>query len=209
MDVYVFAGIGLFGLLFILISFLMGEIGHVGDLSVHEMGGDAHVGEAGGGHDHAGGVGEHDGPGPLSTRVISIFLAAFGTVATAARLSGLHSVTSAALGLASGYLLGWCTWRFMRLLWVQAASSHIRTLDLEGCPAEVTVAIPASGVGQVACVVHGVRTYQPARSVTGEEAPLGSAVRIAQVTAEGLMVEPVRDGGKTVSEESARRMHHA
>ena len=29
MDVYIFAGIGLFGVLFIILSFVMGELGHL------------------------------------------------------------------------------------------------------------------------------------------------------------------------------------
>ena len=195
LDVYVFASIGLLGFLFILLSFVLGEVGHLGDFG--------HVGDVG--HvevDHAGDVGGHEageagheaGPGWLSTRVIAIFLTAFGAVATAARLSGFSAVTSSALGFASGYGLGWCTWRILRFMYGQEGSSQIRSRDLEGQIAEVTVAIPAKGPGQVACVVQDRRTHQIARSSTGQEIPIGSPVHVVRVTPEGVLVQPVPEG---------------
>lgn len=209
MDLYVFMTIGLVGFLFIVISFLMGEVAHLGDLGhAGDLGGaghEIHVGDSHGDHGGAGHDSDSDGPGPLSTRVISIFLTAFGAAATAARLSGLAPITSAAVGVATGYGLGWCTWRFMRLVWSQGASSHLRTSDLEGATGEVTIAIPASGPGQVACVAHGMRTHQIARSATKEAIPLGSIVRITQVTPEGVLVEPVANGSTPGSEPMKER----
>ncbi|MBI3944637.1 MAG: hypothetical protein HY321_01840 [Armatimonadetes bacterium] len=210
---YIYAGIGLFGFLYILVTFFLGELGHLGDFGGVDMDHDMdaglehEVGDAGA--DHSADVGESDAPGPFSSRVISIFLTAFGAVAAGARYSGLPSSISAGLGMAAGYGLGWLTYRFMRLVWAQGASSHVRTRDLEGALAEVSVAIPVSGPGQVACIASGTRTYQIARAAAGTEIPLGSRVRIVSVTPEGVVVEPAPEDEPPASGEFRRRMHHA
>lgn len=213
MDLYVFAGIGLFGALLIVLSFVMGEIGHIGgDVGIdHEVavdggGHEAHVGHASG-HD-AGGVGD-DAPGPLSLRVLSIFLSAFGLVGAACRMSGLHTSTSAALGAAAGVALGWVAWRFMAFLWTQGGSSELRARDLEGCVGEVTVAVPAAGPGQVVCVIEDVRTYQIARSADGIAIPLGARVRVSAVTPEGVVVERLVEQNPLDAVERQRRSHYA
>ncbi|NLC57215.1 MAG: hypothetical protein GX774_10290 [Armatimonadetes bacterium] len=204
MDVYIFAGIGLFGVLFIILSFVMGELGHLGD--VGDAGHEIHLGEGDAGHElHADAA--DDAPGPLSLRVISIFLSSFGLVGAACRLSGLQTRTSAALGVGVGILLGWVVWRFMRLLWAQGGSSHLRAAELAGSLGEVTVAIPASGPGQVACVVDDARTYQVARSATGTEIPLGSQVRVTAVSADGVLVEPVTPDAAATVDALRRRSH--
>lgn len=189
MDLYVYAGIGLFGFLLILASFVLGEVGHLGDLGHLDINHDIHVEGFHG--EHGGMDGDDDAPGPLSLRVVAIFLTAFGTIAAGARLSGLHSLTSAALGFAGGYALGWMIWKFMCFLYTQGGSSEILASQLEGCSAEVTVAIPPGGPGQVACVVNGTRTYQIARAENGFAIPLGSSVHVLRATAEGVIVEPL------------------
>lgn len=193
MDLYIFASIGIFGSLLIVLSFVLGEIGHIGgDVALdHDMAIDGDI-------DHdvpAGHVPEadastgHDAPGPLSMRVLSIFLSAFGLVGAACRLSGLQTSTSAALGVAAGTALGWAAWRLMAFLWAQGGSSEVRVRDLEGRLGEVTVAIPGVGPGQVACIMDDVRVYQIARSLAGDEIPIGSRVRITAATPEGVIVE--------------------
>ncbi|HOJ20149.1 MAG TPA: hypothetical protein PLU39_12640 [Armatimonadota bacterium] len=193
MDLYIFASIGIFGSLLIVLSFVLGEIGHIGggvdlDHDVAINGGVDHDLPASDAPEADVSAG-HDAPGPLSVRVLSIFLSAFGLVGAASRLSGLHTSTSAALGVAAGTVLGWAAWRLMAFLWSQGGSSEVRVRDLEGRMGEVTVAIPAVGPGQVACVVDDVRVYQIARSLAGEEIPIGSRVRITEATPEGVLVE--------------------
>lgn len=203
----IFVGIGLFGALLIVLSFVMGEVGHLGDLGEAGVEHDFGAAEAGEGAD-GGDLGGDDAPGPLSMRVLSVFLSAFGLVGAACRASGLQTSTSAALGVASGWALGWCMWKFMCFLWAQGGSSEVRLRELEGCLAEVTVAIPAQGPGQVACVLDDTRTHQIARSESGVEIPAGTTVRITQVSPECVLVEPLAPDARPVSE-GLRRTHHA
>lgn len=209
---YIFATVGIIGFLYVLVSFLLGEVGHAGELGGVEVEHDLDALHAGMDHDvglhaeHHADFGDGDAPGPFSTRVLAVFLAAFGMVGAAARYTGLTPLTSAAAGLGGGYGFGWLAWRLLRLVWSQGASSHIRAQDLVGQHAEVTVAVPASGVGQVACIVNGVRTYQIARSASGGDIPLGTHVRIVHVTAEGVSVEPVPRERSAVPEQPQRRL---
>ena len=224
---YVFAGIGLFGFLFVVLSFILGEFGHMGDLGHVDAGG-VDVGHVDVAHDFAGDGADHDGghagadhdaghagdadgdaPGPFSTRVLSIFLTTFGLVSAAGKALGYQTTTSAALGVVGGYALGWCIYKFTRLLWAQGGSSQIHMRDLEGTVAEVTVAIPAGGIGQVACMLNDQRTHQIARCEADAEIPLGALVRITRTTPEGVFVEPAPAAPGESPDELRERLHHA
>lgn len=162
-----------------------GDFGHAGngaDFS-HDYG----VGDQGGhGHGHASGTDAHDGEvafGPFSPLVIAFFLTCFGAMGllmSQIRNFGPSLVLPGAL-LAS-VLLAWLLIRFLNTVVGRLqSSSEVRVYTLIGTLAEVTVAIPASGVGEVAYVAMGQRNIAPARSEDHVDIPRSASVRIARV----------------------------
>src|SRR5215208_2321048 len=96
----VFLSVGAIGLIFLLFSFLFGEL--IGELHL-----EADL--------------DHDGPGFISTRVISMFLTAFGVVGALSVSQGLSAVSGTAIGLASGLLMGGLVYLYARFLYSQQA----------------------------------------------------------------------------------------
>jgi membrane protein implicated in regulation of membrane protease activity len=171
----IFLGIGAIGLLVLLFSLLFGEI-------LDEM------------HLEA----DHDGPGFFSTRVISVFLTAFGGVGAVSVNYGLSPIASSAVGFVSGVLLGGLIYLFARFLYSQQASSNIDPADLIGRTAQVTVGIPADGIGQVRCLIGETMIEKTARSRDGIAIANNSQVMIEGLANESLIVSPwesLREGG--------------
>ena len=84
-----YAAIGAFGLLFLLLMLFVGDV----------FGGDHDV------HVEAG-IGDHDvGPSIFSTRIIGAFLTAFGVGGIVARYYGLSHPVSAGIGVVAGAVL--------------------------------------------------------------------------------------------------------
>jgi hypothetical protein len=176
----VFLGIAAVGFLFLAVTWLFGDLfEHDADLD-HDF--DA-------GHDIAGH--EHGGPSILSTRVISVFITAFGGGGAIGTSLGWGTLASSLLGLAGGTALGWVVYMFARFLYSQQASSDISLHDLLGQPAQVTVAIPRSGLGQVQCLVGETRIEKIARSDDGSEIPLNTLVRIEDTQADVVTVRKI------------------
>jgi membrane protein implicated in regulation of membrane protease activity len=165
----VFLAVGAIGLMFLLFSLLFGEI-------LSELHFDFDT--------------SHDGPGFFSTRVISIFLTAFGGIGAICINQGMSVIASSALGFASGFLLGGLVYLFARFLYSQQASSNIDTADLVGLRAQVTVGIPAGGLGQVRCVIGESMVEKTARSKDGVAIPHNSQVLIEGLADESLIVSP-------------------
>jgi membrane protein implicated in regulation of membrane protease activity len=168
----IFLTIGAIGFLFVLISFLFGEI-------FEGLGADFH-------HDLS-----HEGPGLISARVISIFVTAFGGFGAIAVSQGFGSLASSLVGLAGGVALGAVVYYFARFLYSQQASSDITSEDLIGLTAQVIVAIPAGDAGQVRCIVGESLIDKIARSRDGSPIPHNSLVRIEEVTGESVIVTPL------------------
>lgn len=173
----VFLAIGAIGLLFLICSLLFGEI--IGELHLDL---DA----------------DHDGPGFFSTRVISIFITAFGGVGAICINQGMGVMVSSAFGVASGLVMGGLIYLFARFLYSQQASSIIDTADMVGRMARVTVSIPAGGLGQVRCLIGESLVEKTARSKDGVAIAHDSQVLIEGLDDNSLIVSPwtsPREGG--------------
>lgn len=168
----VFLAIGAIGFLFVLISFLFGEIFEGLGLDFH--------------HDLS-----HEGPGIFSARVISIFVTAFGGFGAIAVSEGLGPLASSIIGLGGGGVLGALVYFFARFLYSQQASSDITTEDLIGRTAQVVIGIPAGDAGQVRCIVGESMIDKIARSKDGSPIPHNSLVRIEEITGESVIVIPL------------------
>jgi membrane protein implicated in regulation of membrane protease activity len=172
-----YAAIGAFGLLFLLIMLFVGEL-FGGDHDLHaetDVGG--HVDVDGG------------GPSIFSARIIASFLTAFGVGGVVARYYHLSHPLSSGIGIASGIVLAGVVYQFAKLLYSQQASSEVRMTSLVGQTAEVTIGIPEGGVGQVTLTVGGERSMHIARPADGHGIPPGAEVVITALRGDSILVE--------------------
>jgi len=161
----VFLGIASIGFLFLMVSLLFGEFFGHGDFVGHDA--DFH------GDVHGGG-----GVSVFSSRVLSVFVTAFG---------GFE--VSTALGVAGGLAFGAIIYLFASFLFSQQASSEVRMSDLAGGMAHVSVAIPQGGLGQVRCTVGESVVEKIARSRDGQQIPINTLVKIEAVVGETVVVQ--------------------
>ena len=173
---FIYAAIGAFGFLFLIVMLFVGEI-FGGD---HEI----HVGDA----DH-GDFGHEGGPSIFSARIMASFLTAFGVGGVVARYYGLPHPAAAGCGTVAGVVMSGLVYQFAKILYSQQASSEVRMVGLIGKSAEVTVGIPQGGMGQVTLEYGGERTTQIARSKDGLAIPPGTAVAVTAILGDSIIVE--------------------
>src|SRR5262245_25935936 len=118
-------------------------------------------------HDISMGHGDVDhggGPSIFSARIMASFLTAFGVGGVVARYYNLPHPAASGVGVVAGVVLSGIVYQFARFLYSQQASSDVRMSDLVGRSAEVSVAIPEAGVGQIVLSFGGARSEHLARS---------------------------------------------
>ncbi len=155
------------GFLFLLASFLLGDLfeifGHDASSMAHEM-------------------------GLLDTRVISIFVTAFGGFGALGVMLSFGVVFSSLFGLVGGLALGAAVFFFGRTLSQQQATSSVSAQSLIGRVAEVIVTIQPNNVGKISCRIGGERLEKLARSRDNTEIKSGTLVVIEAVAEEYLIV---------------------
>lgn len=178
----IYAAIATFGFLLLLFMLVAGDV----------FGGDHDAGLDHGGFDH----GDAGGPSIFSVRVMSAFLAAFGVGGVIARYYGLSHPAASGVGVVSGAAMSGLVFQFARLLYSQQASSEVRMTSLVGQSAEVSVAIPEDGVGQIMITAGGERSEHIARSADGLAVPRGAEVVITGLRGDSVIVaRPAGAGG--------------
>jgi membrane protein implicated in regulation of membrane protease activity len=185
----IFLSIAGVGFVFLLISLIFGEIFEHFDGAFD--------------HDFDHGL-EHGGPGILSTRVLSVFVTAFGGFGAVATHYGLAPAPASGVGFASGVLFASMIYAFARFLWGQQATSETRVSDLVGQTARVVVGIPGDGVGQVRCCIAEQLIDKIARSQDGAAVPENAVVTIQQVLGETVVVARVSAAAQQGGTEAPR-----
>ena len=171
----VFLGIATLGFIFLLISLVIGDIfDSFGFETGLDGGGD-------GGHVF------------LDSRVISVFVTAFGGFGAIGIQAGLSIVASSLLGLAGGIVLGGLVSLFARFLYKQQSTSSVGTTQLIGRTAQVIVSIAPGSLGQVSCRIGEERVEKLARTRDNREIKAGSTVRVDEVAGDSLIVSPYTD----------------
>ncbi len=166
----VFLAIAAVGLLFLVVSLVFGEIfEHLDGGLDHDL--------------------EHGGPGFFSTRVISVFVTAFGGFGAIATDYQFSPLGASGIGALSGAVLAMPVYWFARFLYGQQASSESRTSDLVGQTGRVVVAIPAGGVGQVRCRVGEELIDRLARAREPVAIAENDAVVVEEVVGETVIVK--------------------
>jgi membrane protein implicated in regulation of membrane protease activity len=166
------------GFLFLLIMLFVGEM----------FGGDHEIG----GHDAAVEHGDFDSGGPsiFSARIMAAFVTAFGVGGVVARYYNLSHPASSGVGVLSGFVLATLVYQFAKFLFSQQASSDVKMSNLVGQYAEVSVTIPAGGVGQIALTFSGERSEHVARAADGSALARGAQVIITGLRGDGVIVAP-------------------
>jgi membrane protein implicated in regulation of membrane protease activity len=167
----VFLGIGAIGFVFLLISLIFGELFEHFDHSFD--------------HDH-----DVGGPSVLSSRVLSVFITAFGGFGALASNYGYSVLPSSAVGFGSGVVFGAIIYYFAKFLYGQQASTEVRSADIAGQTARVVVAIPGGGVGQVRLQVGEELIDKIAKSHDGSAVSANTLVKIQEVHGEMVVVRP-------------------
>lgn len=131
-----------------------------------------------------------DGHAVLDSRVISVFVTAFGGFGAIGIQSGLSITMSSLLGLAGGVVLGGLVSLVGRFLYKQQSSSSVTTAQLVGRSAQVIVSIAPGSLGQVSCRVGEERIEKLARARDNLEIKAGATVRVDEVAGDSLIVSP-------------------
>ena len=171
----VFLGIATLGFALLLISLIVGDIFDSFGLETGLDGG-------------------AEGHGLLDSRVISVFVTAFGGFGAIGIQMGLSIVTSSLLGLAGGVILGGIVSLFARFLYQQQSSTSVTTSQLIGRTAQVIVSIAPGSIGQVSCRVGEERVEKLARARDNSEIKAGTTVRVEEMAGDSLIVSPYTDG---------------
>lgn len=152
-------------------------------------------GAFGGGGDLGTDLGGYHGPMHfplLSPITISFFLAAFGgTGIIVDRYFELPGAMQIPIALGAAVLFaGTIGMLYVKIVGALEGSTHVNTEEIVGREAEVTVGIPAKGVGQISYIV-GARYTAPARAADDSEIPVRSVVKIVKIVASTVYVERV------------------
>jgi membrane protein implicated in regulation of membrane protease activity len=180
LDQAFFLGIALVGALFLLVSFIIGEVGEFFD-DVGDFVGE-HVPDIGAGGDAGAGVGEtsmeggDEGPSPLSLRSLMAFMTAYGASGLITSSYDWSTLASSLFAILPGMTMAFAAYQVMRLLYGQQASSVVEIGQLNGRTGVVDVAIPAAGVGKVTISTHNGSGTFIARSEGGAEIGPGEQV---------------------------------
>lgn len=167
-----FAIIGGIGFVFLLISLIVGD--------VFEM-----VGV-----DLSAGVDSGMDFGLLDSRVIAVFITAFGGFGVIGTQVGFGAVGSSLIGLLGGVIFAVVVSLFGRFLVAQQASSTVTDKDLVGRTAQVSVAIKPGTIGQITAIVGDERVERIARAKDGTEIAAGSIVKVESIIGDSVIVVP-------------------
>ena len=135
--------------------------------------------------------------GIFDSRVIAVFLTAFGGFGIIGVMLGWGAVGGSLFGLLGGFIFGAIVFYFGKLLYSQQSSSSVSAEDLIGRTAQVIVAIKPDQLGQISCRIGEERVEKLARTATGEEIRPGQLVRIDSIGSDSVIVSV--DSGERLS----------
>lgn len=178
-----FLAIGGIGFLFLLLSLVVGDL-------FDALGFD-------------GGLDASHDFGVFDSRVISVFLTAFGGFGVIGLTLGYGAAGSLLSGLIGGVALGAVVFYFGKFLYGQQSTSSVSTADLIGKRAQVIVAIKPDQLGQISCRVGEESIEKLARTATGEEIKAGQLVRIDSIGSDSVIVSADNSEGFSLFSEKA------
>ncbi|MGI8544425.1 MAG: hypothetical protein ACR2MD_13260 [Aridibacter sp.] len=186
----IFLTIGGIGFLFLMISLILGDVFDALDLDFgadFDFDADVDADFDGGGA----------GFGIFDSRVISMFLVAFGFVGAVALQLGLGGVLGALIGIGSGLILGGLVFAFGYYLVSNEGSPPVTNRELVGHAAKVIVDIKPDSIGQISFNVRQQRIDKLARTRDGKAIKAGETVFIEEIAGNEFIVSSmdVKDYG--------------
>ena len=127
--------------------------------------------------------------GFLDSRVIAVFVTAFGGFGAIGVQLGFGALASSLIGLLGGVVFAVVVSLFGRFLVGQQASSTFTDDALIGKTAQVTVTIKPGEMGQISTRIGDERVDKIARSKDGEEIKAGTTVMVAGIAGDSVLVE--------------------
>lgn len=127
--------------------------------------------------------------GFLDSRVIAVFMTAFGGFGIIAVQMGYGPLAGSIAGLLGGVVFGGIVSAFGRFLVSQQASSSVTDNDLIGRTAQVTVSIKPGEIGMISAVVGEERVEKIARTMKDNEIKPGTLVKISAIAGDSVIVE--------------------
>ena len=124
----------------------------------------------------------------LDSRVLSVFITAFGGFGAIGVQLGLGAIGSTLAGLGGGVIFGGLIAMFAKFLNNQQASSSVSADQLVGRAAQVTVAIKPDQIGQITVRFGEERVEKLARAKNGAEIKTGAIVRIESIAGDSVIV---------------------
>lgn len=131
--------------------------------------------------------------GFLDSRVLAVFITAFGGFGAIGVQLGFGAVVSSFFGLLGGVIFAVVVSLFGRFLVGQQASSTFTDDALIGRSAQVTVTIKPGEMGQISTRIGDERVDKIARSKDGDEIKAGMTVTVAGIAGDSVLVEIERD----------------
>ncbi len=166
----IFLVIGAVGFLFLLISFIIGDLFDIIGLDFGtDLDGNSEF-------------------GLFDSRVIAVFMTAFGGFGAIGASLGYGAPGGTLVGLLGGFVFGAIVFYFGKLLYNQQSSSSVGNQDLLGRRAQVIVNIKPNQLGQISCRIGEERVEKLARTANGEEIKAGSLVRIDSIGSDSVIV---------------------
>ena len=135
------------------------------------------------------GIGSGVDFGFLDSRVLAVFITAFGGFGAIGAQMGFGPLVSSFFGLMGGVLFAAVVSVFGRFLVGQQASSTFTDDALIGKSAQVTVTIRPGEMGQISTRIGDERVDKIARSRDGEEIKAGTTVTVAGIAGDSVLVE--------------------
>jgi membrane protein implicated in regulation of membrane protease activity len=194
LDQAFFLAIALFGALFLLVSFVLGEVGDALD-SVGDVIGEQF--DIGGGGGFEGGLDGHaDGPSPLSLRNLMAFMTAYGASGLITSAFGWSTLASSLFAVVPGIAVAGLAYKVMQTLYSQQSSSVVEVAGLVGRHGVIDLTVPAAGLGRVTLNTGSGQSTFLARSEAGQTIPTGTPVVVKATVGSDLVVATMPDGGR-------------
>lgn len=141
-------------------------------------------------HDHPGISDGEGGPSVFSVKMFAVEMVGFGVTGFGVKAGTDWSTLVASLcGIGGALVMGAVGFVIIKSVWRQQASSTITRADIIGSTGRLIDAVPADGVGQVACSVRGREDTYLARTKDGHAIALGRTVKVIDKVGQHVIVE--------------------
>lgn len=176
-----FLGLGFAVLSALLSGLFTGHVGAHMDGGAHGHGGHMHV-------DNSDGTVHYS---PLSPVTIAMFISTFGGVGILMkRFVDPHFYVHIPVAAVAAFAVaGVVSYIFYKILATTQSTSQPKPEEAIGLEAEITVAIPNNGLGEIAYTLRGTRLTNSAQSKDGKELPARLTVKIVKQVGNTYIVE--------------------